>query len=137
MKQKTKKPFRTLHLKKREMIKQYIKKPIAIEAIEWTGENQEDVLAFCGNNTTYDDREGIVIDTLEGRMKSVVGDFIIKGVRGEVYPCKSEIFKETYEELPKLKDVSKDVSNSDTVKQNTNKKAKVVKKQEQLEENDL
>lgn len=43
---------------------------------------------------------GCTIETLEGRMKAKIGDYIIRGVHGEIYPCKQEIFLKTYEPVP-------------------------------------
>lgn len=77
------------------------KKPVIIEAIQWTGINVDEVLEFilttgsarrdCG------DRNCLFIDTLEGTMRADRGDWIIKGVKGEFYPCKPDIFAATYE----------------------------------------
>lgn len=50
------------------------------------------------------------IDTLEGTMRADVGDWIIKGVKGELYPCKPDIFEETYEVLPEVQEASVDAS---------------------------
>lgn len=75
----------------------YIKKPVAIEAIEWTGENISEVMDFMGwRNADHDDRSGLVIRTLEGNHYADHGDMIIKGVKGEFYPCKPDIFAMTY-----------------------------------------
>ena len=87
----------------------YRKKPVIIDAIEYLGDNIEELKEFCGDNlkiTYYDAawkagkgpviRE-IYIKTLEGDMKVVPGNMIIRGVQGEYYPCKSDIFKQTYE----------------------------------------
>ena len=90
------------------MIKTYRKKPVEISAIQWTGENLFDVTNFCmkGELNTIDsyynfqckvENEGLKIKTLEGEMLASVGDYIIKGVNGEFYPCKPEIFQKTYE----------------------------------------
>ena len=78
----------------------YQKKPVVIEAIQWNGNNEEDILDFCKGKSTFtaDDKE-IVINTLEGTMHASKGDFIIKGVHGEYYPCKPDIFAETYEKV--------------------------------------
>ena len=101
------------------MYKKYRKKPVVIEAIQWDGKNLVDVSAFLYNKTRkealkeinssdisykiWDEsiiiREGLTIDTLEGRMKADIGDYIIKGVNGEFYPCKPDIFAKTYEEV--------------------------------------
>jgi hypothetical protein len=50
-------------------------------------------VSFTGDGTTY-------IDTLEGRMRADIGDWIIRGVKGELYPCKPDIFEATYEPAP-------------------------------------
>ena len=75
----------------------YRKKPVVIEAVEWvdTKEGLADVLRFCPNVQLYTDC--IVIETLEGPIIASPGDYIIKGVAGEFYPCKPDIFAETYE----------------------------------------
>ena len=79
----------------------YIEKPITIEAIQWTGDNVIRVSTFFYDNkaeAVYDsDAKTFIIDTLEGQMKASVGDYIIKGIHGEFYPCKPDIFEETYE----------------------------------------
>jgi len=86
----------------------YRKKPVVIEAIQWTG-NTTEIKEFCGNNCSYnvDDstwkvgkgipHEELVIHTLEGDMKARRNDYIIKGINGEFYPCKPDIFEKTYE----------------------------------------
>lgn len=74
------------------------KKPVTIDAIQWNGENTEDVLKFLGESLNVNvDADGFKINTLEGTMTASVGDFIIKGVKGEFYPCKPDIFEQTYE----------------------------------------
>jgi len=86
----------------------YRKLPVVIDAIEWTGENLMDVLRFTGVHFSAklwseDDfkrivrNEGLKIFTLEGSLKSSIGDYIIRGVSGEFYPCKPDIFHKTYE----------------------------------------
>ncbi|HEL1668187.1 TPA: hypothetical protein U1405_000020 [Streptococcus suis] len=74
----------------------YKKKPVVIEAIRFTGSNYEEIREFIGKNTLCSDLS-IVIPTLEGNMVAQKGDYIIKGVHGEFYPCKPDIFNETYE----------------------------------------
>lgn len=80
--------------------KKPVTKPVTIECVKWDGENLEEVQNFCG--TSYigggkDDDKKLVISTLEGDMLASVGDFIIKGVKGEFYPCKPDIFEQTYD----------------------------------------
>jgi hypothetical protein len=82
------------------MIKQYRKKPVVIEAVKFDGENGEEVLEFCGNdNARWTSNTSLYIYTLEGDMHVSPGDYIIKGVKGEFYPCKPDIFDATYEEV--------------------------------------
>lgn len=75
----------------------YRKKPVVIEAIQWTGENLLEICNFtgrCGGELLKNGE--MYIDTLEGVHHASVGDFIIKGVNGELYPCKPDIFGKTY-----------------------------------------
>jgi len=81
-------------------IKKYRKKPVVIEAVEWNGENYDDLTAFCGDEVSFDPKNGMVlIGTLEGLMNGKIGDYIIKGISGEFYPCKPDIFHKTYEQV--------------------------------------
>jgi len=81
------------------MPKSYRKKPVVIEAVQWDGKNQFEVMNFCKSCyfTSYGVEKDLYIDTLEGDMKASVGDYIIKGVEGEFYACKPKIFELTYE----------------------------------------
>lgn len=72
------------------------KKPVEVEAIRFIGSNYEEIREFIGQNTLCSDLS-IVISTLEGDMVAQKGDYIIKGVHGEFYPCEPDIFAETYE----------------------------------------
>lgn len=74
----------------------YRKKPIVIEAIHFTRESEDEVYGFI-TTPHWADEEGIVIKTLEGNHLAKYGDWIIKGVAGEFYPCKPDIFDQTYE----------------------------------------
>lgn len=88
----------------------YRKKPVIIEAIQWNGDNTEEleqfmpkeVYEFClkGFSSIYSPSDcELYIITLEGKMKANIGDYIIKGVNGEYYPCKPDIFEKTYEKV--------------------------------------
>lgn len=80
----------------------YRKKPVIIEAIKYIGTNESkiEIWQFCKNiNIFWDEDDKVVIPTLEGNMKASVGDYIIRGVNGELYPCKPDIFEKTYEAL--------------------------------------
>lgn len=74
------------------------KKPVVIEAIQWTGDNANDVLRFMFPDIEVEAEATIkTIKTLEGDMHVSKGDWIIRGVKGELYPCKPDIFEATYE----------------------------------------
>ena len=85
-------------------IRKYKKKPIVIESIQLTDSNLETISNWLESHnisTTIWSQDGldsgIVIPTLEGDMRASIGDWIIKGVKGEFYPCKPDIFEKTYE----------------------------------------
>lgn len=91
----------------------YRKIPVVVDAVQWTGENQREMFDFLTNYEKTDDymsasgehfiidhnavKGGLVIKTLEGEHIASIGDYIIRGVAGEFYPCKPDIFKNTYE----------------------------------------
>lgn len=85
------------------MTRKYMKRPIVIEAMQWTGENRKDIFMFCSKSYTHyqigSNIPELRIQTLEGSMIASVGDYIIKGIQGEFYPCKPDIFHETYDEV--------------------------------------
>ncbi|WP_281783763.1 hypothetical protein [Sinimarinibacterium flocculans] len=94
------------------MISKYRKKPVVIEAARFDG-TRESIAAICRwANTSQeedlwidylsvkdDEVSDVLVHTLEGPMRVNVGDWIIKGVQGEFYPCKPDIFAATYEEV--------------------------------------
>ncbi|SBV84067.1 hypothetical protein SP42694_1926 [Streptococcus pneumoniae] len=75
----------------------YRKKPVVVEAVQWNGNNHKEVINFAENKIWFDALGNIWIATLESDMVAKKGDYIIKGVQGEYYPCKPDIFAETYE----------------------------------------
>ena len=82
----------------------YRKKPVEIEAIQWNSDNIEKVYEMLGNNlivTPSADGERLYhfIRTLEGDMELSWNDYVIKGVKGEFYPCKPDIFELTYDKI--------------------------------------
>jgi len=93
----------------------YKKKPVVIDAVQWTGENHREMFDFLTENAFdkesmqvsgehfYIDHNkvegGLIIKTLEGQHLASIGDFIIRGVKGEYYPCKPDIFHQTYEKV--------------------------------------
>ncbi len=92
-------------------VKKYRKKPVVIEAVQWNGMNLSEIQKFAEGVTsvTFHDEAWLLnecpvgveltIRTLEGDLKASRGDYIIKGVQGEFYPCKPDIFEQTYEEV--------------------------------------
>ena len=87
--------------------RRFRKRPVVIEAVRWTGENRQEILDFIGmsghwqaGRSGFRDEVGgaeVVIYTLEGNHVGRIGDWIIRGVKGEFYPCKPDIFAATYE----------------------------------------
>lgn len=80
----------------------YRKKPVIIEAIEYTGDNIQELWDVFGARDIYgptEKNELPYIMTLEGNMTISKGDYIIQGVEGEFYPCKPDIFEKTYEAI--------------------------------------
>ena len=78
----------------------YIKKPIPINAIQWTGYNKAEIIEFTQNRCRFTNNKiSIIIPTLEGDMGAMDGDYIIRGVDGEFYPCRRDIFEKTYEKI--------------------------------------
>lgn len=83
----------------------YRKKPVSVVAVEWTGHNYDEInaLAEPGKRGADVNANGtLAIHTLEGVMIANLGDFIIRGVSGEIYPCKPDIFAKTYEKVHKV-----------------------------------
>ena len=77
----------------------YRKKPVEIEAIQYNGENLQEVIKFT-EGKMYMQLDGkVLIDTLEGPHIVSFNDFIIRGIKGEYYPCKPDIFEATYEKV--------------------------------------
>jgi hypothetical protein len=86
------------------------KKPIVIEAFKWTGspdqtEDPEWIIKEIKKGNVYFNKNTMMIKTLEGTMITNAGDWVIQGVKGEIYPCKPDIFEETYEAEKESKDV--------------------------------
>jgi hypothetical protein len=75
------------------------KKPVIIEAHRWEGKNYPFFLDFIGVGIDQSFDQALIIHTLEGDMRAEKGDWIIKGVKGECYPCKPDIFEQTYEKV--------------------------------------
>lgn len=90
-------------------MKSYRKKPVVIEAFQWTGdinqtEDPEWMIKAIENGSVFFSNAGtkgvsLNIRTLEGVREASRGDYIIQGVNGEIYPCKHDIFEKTYEEV--------------------------------------
>lgn len=85
-----------------DMVHKYIKKPVEITAIQFTGYNAAECEDFivggkCYHPPVEENKAYLIIKTLEGDMRCDKDDYIIKGVKGEFYPCKPDIFEQTYE----------------------------------------
>lgn len=125
----------------------YVKKPVVIEAIKWEGQQELEALPvwmqdaiknqtmWFGINSRNDTTPVMLIETLEGIHKAQVGDYIIQGVKGELYPCKPDIFDATYEEVLDSEEAEKvgkliregleqGIKEQSTKKTNTRKKSK-------------
>lgn len=90
------------------MITKYRKKPVVIEAIVLNIDNAREIEEWSNGKVALHysididqttSLEYATISTLEGEMRADIGDYIIKGVKGEFYPCKPDIFEQTYEEV--------------------------------------
>jgi hypothetical protein len=79
------------------MVMQLKKKPVAVEGVQYTGDNLDELKDFVGDSLLLGEAGTPVIKTLEGEMCVSDGDIVVKGVGGEFYPDKPEIFAETYE----------------------------------------
>ena len=88
------------------MPKKYRTKPCEIVAMQFTGDNSQKIEKFVGKDCVGAGFAGkdciyVYINTLEGAMKASVGDYIIRGLRGEYYPCKPDVFEKKYELIKK------------------------------------
>lgn len=93
------------------MIEKFRKRPVVIEAVKWDGNNLQELKNFVGESLKYDIMDDawevgksaplvdVKIKTLEGVHHASIGDYIIRGVAGEFYPCKPDIFEDTYERV--------------------------------------
>lgn len=84
----------------------YRKKPVVVDVIQWRANEMllKDVIDFFGGMNALGAKSiskhpggKLIVETLEGSMTASDGDWIIKGVKGEIYPCKPDIFEQTYE----------------------------------------
>ena len=79
------------------MLTRFRKKPVVIDARQLTADNVLDLFHWCNGKELDDNPSSIVIKTMEGNMTASEGDWIIRGIKGEFYPCKPDIFAATYE----------------------------------------
>jgi hypothetical protein len=79
-------------------VSEFRKKPVVIQAVQFTGDNADEIGHFAGLAARIAGRGArLEIQTLEGVMTASPGDWIIRGVKGEFYPCKPDIFDASYE----------------------------------------
>ena len=83
------------------MVQKFKKKPVVIEAVQYDGFHTGELNDFCGSSFLKPVGRNPFIRTLEGEMIISKGDWVIKGVKGEFYPCKPDIFEATYEAVLK------------------------------------
>ena len=84
------------------MIGLYRKRPVTIEAVQWTGDNLQEIIEFAGPAVRWEETGGLFIHTLEGPMWAKRGSYIIKGIKGEFYPCEEGIFGGSYDKVVHL-----------------------------------
>lgn len=82
----------------------YIKKRVLVQAVQWKGDNFDEVAQlgdtiFGPYGFGVPNEEWLEIETLEGRMQCSFGDWVIRGIKGECYPCRNDIFQLTYEKV--------------------------------------
>ncbi len=84
-------------------VSRYRKKPVVIEAMRFDGHNHNEIKRWMprelGSSVFVDRGSRLCIPTLEGLLTASAGDYVIRGVQGEFYPCKPDIFDATYEEV--------------------------------------
>lgn len=79
----------------------YKKKPVVIDAIQWTGDNYAEIFEFTDGRAYLlrPHSDTLIVSTLEGEVKAVKGCYIIRGIANDYYPCAAAIFNKTYEEI--------------------------------------
>jgi hypothetical protein len=82
---------------------EFRKSPVVIEAVQWRGENSGEIYQFINESPFGDFIGDISIRTIAGLMTASLNDWIVKGASGEFYPCKPEIFDESYESVIEVK----------------------------------
>lgn len=86
-------------------MRRYRKRPVVIEAMQYDGSKESIAAVLRLHNrigilpVSSDGQAALSIPTLEGNMTVTVGDWVIRGIAGELYPCKSNIFEATYESV--------------------------------------
>lgn len=77
----------------------FMKKPVVVEAIQYTGENEEEIKEFLGEyfKASVPSACYMIISNFRGDMTISKGDYVVHGVDGDFYPCKPDIFEKTYE----------------------------------------
>ena len=81
----------------------YRRKPVVVDAIQWTGYNYPEVFEFTEGYAypISSHSDTLAVSTLEGEVKATKGCYIIRGIDGEYYPCQEDIFNKTYEQVKK------------------------------------
>jgi hypothetical protein len=81
---------------------QFRKKPVVIDAVQWDGDQAtyDQIAKWRRVHDAPDSDHDLIIPTLEGDHRALLNDWIIRGIKGECYPCKPDIFAETYDAVP-------------------------------------
>ena len=82
------------------MIATYRKRPLVVEAVHFVGKESGDFIVGWANAEWVENGRALLIQTLEGDLRADHGDWVIRGAKGEFYPCKADIFAMTYENAP-------------------------------------
>lgn len=80
------------------MVRRFRGKPVEVEAIEWTGQNLVEI-QFFSNGLAHMKARKLLIETTEGTSHAQIGDFIVKGTEGEIYPVKPRVMAKKYDEV--------------------------------------
>ncbi len=89
-----------------DKIRKFKKIPKIIEAMQFTGDNFDEISNFIGEGKSHKSGDNILINTLEGQTCAKPGDWIIKGIAGEIYPCNPDVFQKSYEECSLEKEIN-------------------------------
>lgn len=79
-------------------IEEFIAKPVVVKAIQWTGDNLEEIRRFC-NNMAFIENDILFIETINGTSRARLNWWVVQGTRGEFYPVSAEVMSDKYDFL--------------------------------------